>query len=125
MLEQIFELCILPLLVILTKFAVDFLSAKRDELKAKTDSLVADKYIDMIYETIHDCVVATNQTYVNNLKETNAFTKEAQDEAFRKTMEAVLAILSEDAKEYIRETTGDLNTYLTQLIESEVNRNRS
>jgi hypothetical protein len=35
-----------------------------------------------------------------------------------------MAILSDDAKEYITETTGDLNVYLTQLIEAEVNKNK-
>ena len=35
-----------------------------------------------------------------------------------------MTILSADAKEYIIEATGDINTYLTQLIEAEVNKNR-
>jgi hypothetical protein len=78
----------------------------------------------MIFDTITKCVIATNQTYVNSLKEQNAFDAEAQKTAFNKTMNAVLEILSEDAKQYIIETTGDLNTYLTNLIEAEVNKNR-
>ena len=78
----------------------------------------------MIFDTIIKCVIATNQTYVNSLKEQNAFDAEAQKTAFNKTMNAVLEILSEDAKQYIIETTGDLNTYLTNLIEAEVNKNR-
>jgi hypothetical protein len=40
-------------------------------------------------------------------------------------MESVLEILSSDAKQYIIETTGDLNTYLTNLIEAAVNKNRA
>jgi hypothetical protein len=78
----------------------------------------------MISSTITDCVIATNQTYVNSLKESNSFTKEAQEEAFNKTFSAVLAILSDDAKAYINEATGDINVYLTQLIEAEVNKNK-
>ena len=124
LLQQIFELCIIPLLGILTKFAVDFLVAKRNELNTKTDSEIAKKYTEMVTDTITKCVIATNQTYVNNLKDANAFDAEAQKEAFNKTMSAVMAILSEDAKDYIIEATGDLNTYLTQAIEAEVNKNR-
>lgn len=124
LLQQIFELCIIPLLGILTKFAVDFLVAKRNELNTKTDSEIAKKYTEMVADTITKCVIATNQTYVNNLKDANAFDAEAQKEAFNKTMSAVMAILSEDAKDYIIEATGDLNTYLTQAIEAEVNKNR-
>ena len=121
---QIFQLCIIPLLGILTKYFVDYLNAKRDELNAKTENETAEKYTTMIFDTITKCVIATNQTYVNSLKEQNAFDAEAQKTAFNKTMNAVLEILSEDAKQYIIETTGDLNTYLTNLIEAEVNKNR-
>lgn len=121
MVTQIVQVCLIPLLGILTKFLVDYLSAKRDELKAKTDSEVAQKYTDMVYDTVVKCVIATNQTYVEGLKKENAFTKEAQEEAFNRTMNTVLAVLSNDAKEYITEATGDLRTYLTQLIEAEVN----
>lgn len=121
---QIFQLCIIPLLGILTKYLVDYLNAKRDELNTKTENETAEKYTTMIFDTITKCVIATNQTYVNSLKEQNAFDAEAQKIAFNKTMNAVLEILSEDAKQYIIETTGDLNTYLTNLIEAEVNKNR-
>lgn len=121
---QIFQLCIIPLLGILTKYLVDYLNAKRDELNAKTENETAEKYTTMIFDTITKCVIATNQTYVNSLKEQNAFDAEAQKTAFNKTMNVVLEILSEDAKQYIIETTGDLNTYLTNLIEAEVNKNR-
>ena len=121
---QIFQLCIIPLLGILTKYLVNYLNAKRDELNAKTENETAEKYTTMIFDTITKCVIATNQTYVNSLKEQNAFDAEAQKTAFNKTMNAVLEILSEDAKQYIIETTGDLNTYLTNLIEAEVNKNR-
>ena len=121
---QIFQLCIIPLLSILTKYLVDYFNARRDELNAKTENETAQKYTTMIFDTITKCVIATNQTYVNSLKEQNAFDAEAQKTAFNKTMNAVLGILSEDAKQYIIETTGDLNTYLTILIEAEVNKNR-
>lgn len=121
---QIVEVCVIPLLGILTKYLVDFLSAKRDELKAKTDNETAQKYTDMVYNTVVDCVIATNQTYVDSLKKSGSFDEAAQKEAFNRTMSAVMAILSEDAKEYISEVTGDVNTYLTQLIESEVNKRK-
>lgn len=121
---QIIEVCIIPLLGILTKYLVDFLTAKRDELNSKTDNEIAKKYTDMIYQTVVDCVIATNQTYVDSLKKSGSFDEAAQKEAFNRTMNAVLAILGDDAKDYISQATGDLNTYLTQLIESEVNKHK-
>lgn len=71
-------------------------------------------------ETITDCVVATNQTYVDALKEQNAFDKEAQEIAFQKTFTAVMDVLSEDAKEYLTHIYGDLTAFITTRIEAEV-----
>lgn len=124
LLTQIFQVCIIPLVGILTKCLVSYLNAKREELKVKTDNEVASKYIDMISQTITDCVIATNQTYVDSLKASGSFDKEAQEKAFNSTLEAVLAILSDDAKDYIANITGDMNTYLINQIEATVNANR-
>ena len=121
---QIIQVCVIPLLGILTKYLVDYLTAKRDEINSKTDSEIAQKYTNMIYQTVVDCVIATNQTFVESLKKSGSFDEAAQKEAFNRTMSAVMAILSDDAKEYIAEATGDLNTYLTQLIEAEVNKRK-
>ena len=121
MLTQIFQVCIVPLLGILTTFLVQLIKTKQAELVSNTDSEINKKYMDMLTDTITKCVIATNQTYVDSLKGQNAFTKEAQEEAFMKTSSAVLTILSEDAKEYLNETLGDLNAYITTQIEAQVN----
>ena len=89
-----------------------------------TGNEIAQKYTNMIYQAVVDCVIATNQTYVDSLKKSGSFDEAAQKEAFNRTMNAIMTILSDDAKEYITEATGDLNTYLTQLIESEVNKRK-
>lgn len=124
MITQILEICIIPLLGILTKYLVSYLNARKEEAKVKASSEMTKKYMDLIYSTISDCVIATNQTYVDSLKKSGSFDKSAQEEAFNKTMSAVLAILTEDAKQYIVELTGDMDTYLTQLIEAEVKRRK-
>lgn len=124
MITQIVEVCLIPLLGILTKYLVDFLNAKCLELKTSTDDQIAQKYIEMINDTVITCVVATNQTYVNALKQSGSFDKEAQQKAFQMTLDAILTILSEDAKQYIVEVSGDITTYLTQLIEKQVNYNK-
>lgn len=119
--EQLFELCIFPGLLILGKFAIDWLKAKTDEAKQNTTSVQEQKYLDMIYHTISTCVIATNQTYVESLKQQGKFDAEAQKEAFAKTYNAVIAVLSEEVKLYIIETSGNLQIYLTQQIEAMVN----
>jgi hypothetical protein len=74
----------------------------------------------MVSMTIQDCVAATTQTYVDSLKAQNSFDKEAQKVAFNKTYEAVMAILTDDVKDYLTSIYGDLQSYLTNRIEAEV-----
>lgn len=124
LLQQIFEVCIIPLLGVLTAFAVAYIKAKMNELSAAAGNATEQKYLKMISETITKCVIATNQTYVDSLKNKDAFNKETQKEAFELTYNAVLDILSDDAKDYITEAFGDAEIYLTTLIEEAVNKNK-
>ena len=41
---QIIQVCVIPLLGILTKYLVDYLTAKRNEINSKTDNETAQKY---------------------------------------------------------------------------------
>ncbi len=124
LLYQILELCIIPLLGILTTYIVKYINKKSDEIQVKVDNDTADKYIAMVTKTISECVIATNQTYVEALKKDNAFTSEAQKEAFKQTYDAVMAILTEDSKAYLAEIYGDVCVYITNKIEAEVSANK-
>ena len=119
-LQQIFELCVIPLLGILTTYLVKLIRKKNEELDAKVNKEVSKKYIDMLADTITDCVISTNQTYVDALKAANAFDKEAQKKAFELTYNKIMNVLTEDAKEYLTTIYGDLEIYITTKIESEV-----
>ena len=121
LLYQIVEVCLVPLLGILTAYIVKFIKTKSSEIQTKIESDTADKYIAMVAETIASCVIATNQTYVEALKKKNAFTTEAQKEAFQMTYDAVMAILTDEAKYYLTQLYGDVSAYITTKIEAEVN----
>ena len=121
LLYQIFEACIVPLLGILTAYLIKLINIISTEIQHQVQNDNADKYIAMVADTISACVIATNQTYVEALKKQNAFTAEAQKEAFNLTYNAVMAILTEDAKKYLAEIYGDVSAYITAKIESEVN----
>ena len=120
-LYQIFDLCIVPLLGILTMYLVQFIRMKSQEIADKTESDLADKYIQMLTDTITACVIATNQTYVDALKKQGKFDREAQKYAFDLTFNAVMAVLSDEAKHYLASVYGDLTAYITTRIEAEVN----
>ena len=124
LLSDIFEVCVLPLLGVLTMYIVKFIQVKSAEITGKVDHDLADKYINMLAVTIENCVIATNQTYVESLKLQGKFNMEAQKEAFRKSADAVMLILNEDAKEYLSTVVGDLDIYITKKIEASVNENK-
>ena len=124
MAQQIFELVIIPLLVVLSTYFIKFINAKSNELINRVDNDKHDKYVLMLQETVTDCVLTTTQTYVDALKGQNAFDSEAQKKAFEMTKTAVLAILTDDAKEYLASALGDFDQYLTTLIEAQVQVNK-
>lgn len=120
LLLQIFEVCILPLLGTLTIFLIKWINSKSAQLQASTDNETLQKYIGMLDSTITACVLTTTQTYVEALKRQGQFDAEAQKQAFQQTKDAVLTILSAEAKDYLAEALGDLNAYIDNKIEAEV-----
>lgn len=119
-LYKIFEVAIIPLLGAATLYLITLIEAKKKEIKNKTKSELAKKYIEMLDDTIINCVVATNQTYVDALKKAGSFDAEAQKQAFKLTYDAVMAILTDEAQLYLNEAIKDLDAYITNKIESGV-----
>lgn len=125
MLAQIFEVCIIPLLGVLTAYFIKFVNAKSAEIGTKVKNETQKKYLEMLNNTITDCVIATTQTYVDSLKKQGTFDAEAQKVAFTMTYESVVKLLTDEATEYLNEAVGDLQLYITQKIEAEVNLNKT
>ena len=125
MLAQIFEVCIIPLLGVLTAYFIKFVNAKSAEIGTKVKNETQKKYLEMLNNTITDCVIATTQTYVDSLKKQGNFDAEAQKVAFTMTYESVVKLLTDEATEYLNEAVGDLQLYITQKIEAEVNLNKT
>lgn len=121
LLNDIFSVCIIPLLGILTKYLVKYIEVKINEIQNTTENQQINKYLSMLNETITSCVIATNQTYVEALKKEGKFDFEAQKKAFEMTQDSVMLILTDEAKKYLSEAVGDLNKYISQQIEASVN----
>lgn len=119
-LAQIFEIVIFPLLGIGTAYLIVFIKNKIQQLKQEKEDATYHKYLTMLEETIINCVLSTTQTYVETLKKEGKFDAEAQKIAFTKTYTNVMNILSKDAKKYLEEALGDLETYIYNKIEAEV-----
>ena len=105
----------------LAGYFITYIGKKKKALQVEIDNSLANKYLDMLEATIIDCVKATNQTYVEALKKNNAFTAEAQEEAFNRTLVNIMTILSTDCVEYLETITADVDAYICNKIEAEVN----
>ena len=124
LLIKIFEICIILLLGILTTYIVSFLRNKSKELSAKTNNETLNTYLNMLTDMITNCVIATNQTYVNSLKSQGKFDAEAQKRAFETTKNAVLLILTDEVKSYLSTAIGDIDAFIDNQIEAVVNINK-
>ena len=98
---------------VLTKYFTDWLKEKTKE----------NKFAE-IGEIVANVVEETNQTYVDELKKAGEFTKEAQVTALNKSLTKAINLLSDDLKKLIIEYSGDLEGYLTTLIESYIKINK-
>lgn len=126
MLERILEHpAVVDMLVLvitaLGTYFLTYINKKKKALQQEIDNELVVKYTDMIEQTIISCVAATNQTFVEALKKQGDFTEEAQMEAFAKTYNNVMAILSEDCYEYLTMITADVEKFIINKIEAEVN----
>lgn len=104
--------------VILTGLATWGLSLFTGWMNEKLKDKKFAKFATETLEIVTNCVKATYQTYVEAIKGTDMWTKEAQQTALRMALESAKETLSEDTKKYISETYGGLDEYLVNLIEA-------
>lgn len=118
--KTIFEVCIVPILGVLTAYVVMLLRKKAQEVAEKTKNEQLSKALMDVTELVCKAVQMTNQTYVDELKDKNIFDADAQKTAFNKTYNAVIGMLSEETKNLLIQEFGDLTAYVTAQIESQV-----
>lgn len=80
--------------------------------------------LDRLNNILKRAVGVANQVVVNNAKEDGTFTpslgKEVRDEVF----ETVLKVLGDEGKQLLNEALGDLDEYISNGIEDEVDRRK-
>ena len=119
-LSDIFLAVITAAVPVLTTYLVVFIRKAGDSAAANAESVKAKTYITEAAEAIAAAVAATNQTYVDALKNAGKFDGDAQREAAQKALEACLASISPAAQKFIEAAYGDIREYLKTRIEAEV-----
>lgn len=119
-LNQILVSCVPVLCLLITAggaYAVALLRRETAKIEKQLDNETAAKYMTMASEAVAQAVAYTSQTFVDALKKQGAFTKEKQLEAFQKSKDKALEILSETAVAALNEIYGDLDAWLDTKIE--------
>lgn len=110
---------------VLTVFLLKFLGKYFDKISVETDQLVISDTINETLDLIMKVVSSTSQTYVDSLKASGDFTKEAQEKAFNDTKNTIMNLLSEESKELLVTLYHDIDKWLTVQIESAVREQKS
>lgn len=103
---------------ILTGFLVWLMSVVTNWIGSKIKDKNAAKILTSITTLATDAVQATYQSYVEALKGTNAWTKEAQEKALNMALETIKNQLTNSSIKFIEDNYGNIEDYLKTLIES-------
>ena len=95
-----------------------------EALRKVIEKITSEAFSQEVADRLYDAVAATTQTYVDDLKKSGSFDKDAQLHALAMSLSTLLGSLSQGAKDYIQKNFGDAETYLTGRIEAEVKRQK-
>ena len=115
---------ILKVVLILISFALSYGICRFANARTKQiESITGYEYSDVLWRIeniVENCVIETNETFVNKLKEKGEFTKEKQIEAFNKTFETAYSELSNGMIELMEDEGVNVANLITTLIEKMV-----
>ena len=105
---------------IITRFAVQWLTAQSERVKTLTANETAARYIAEAADAVTTAVAYTQQTFVDVMKEYNEWTPATMREACHRAMGKATSLLTADAIRFIGAAYGDINGWLRAQIEAEV-----
>ena len=80
--------------------------------------------LDRLNKILERAVGAANQVVVNNAKEDGTFTASYGKKIKEEVFETVLKVLGDEGKQLLNEALGDLDKYISDGIEDEVDRRK-
>ena len=104
--------------VVITTFMAWATTVIINWLNSKINNKKLVTFATTVLTIVSNAVKATYQSYVEGIKGTDAWTKEAQEKALQMALETAKNELTVEAINYIKEQHGDIDAYLKTLIES-------
>lgn len=126
-LENICYILISGCSIALARYICLLVNKKVDELQVNTEIKEHEKlnqYINSAQEVISNAVLTVTQTYVESLKKSGNFTKEAQIEAKNRATTIAKELITEECKNAIIIVYADFDKFLDSTIESLVQLNK-
>lgn len=112
------------ILPVVAKYVVDLIKTKIKESNIIADATKNEdlsKIVESALSDVMDAVLYINQIYVDSLKSSEKFDKEAQEEAFNRAYTEAMNMISDEAKKVIEQLYGSFDKWLKLKIESSVN----
>lgn len=126
--QQVLDLTVkfilVPIIPLLGVYLTLYIQRQIDKIKLQTEITQVDHYLDKAEKLIIASVAAIQQTYVDELKKDNAFTKEHQKEAFNLAKQRILMLLKDEGVKAIEDVYGDYLNYIENRIESIIKENK-
>lgn len=112
------------ILPVVATYVVNLIKAKIKESDIITDATQNEnitKIIENALSDVMDTVLYINQIYVDALKSSGKFDKDAQKNAFNRAYAEALNMISEESQKVIEQVYGSFDKWLMLKIETSVN----
>lgn len=123
-LNYILYVVLTAILPVVATYTVNLIKAKIKESNVIADATKNEniaKLIEDALSDVMDAVLYTNQIYVDALKSSGKFDKDAQKNAFNRAYAEALAMISDESKKIIEQVYGSFDKWLKLKIETSVN----
>ncbi len=124
MLNYVLYVVLTVIMPVVATYAVNLIKAKIKESNIIADATKNEdlsKIVEGALSDVMDAVLYINQIYVDSLKSSGKFDKEAQTEAFNRAYAEAMNMISDEAKKVIEQLYGSFDKWLKLKIESSVN----
>ena len=123
-LNYILYVVLTVILPVVATYTVNLIKAKIKESNVIADATKNEniaKLIEDALSDVMDAVLYINQIYVDALKSSGKFDKDAQKNAFNRAYAEALAMISDESKKIIEQVYGSFDKRLKLEIETSVN----